>query len=280
MQEFDLYRFIELKTGVSKTDIRRVLKAAAEAVAYVLLQNQRSVLPTLGAFEIKRNKKRTRLAFYPTELFRNTLLHRKPVVIPATNEQAEKKEEQGQGFLQKLKAAGLPLTASKTDLIKSSFLQYLQKDFAYSRAWKHPLTKDTFSAEAVLQCLMLLKKTDIKSYVALYILWLKIKDRKQLLKDFGIPEQRVHLYWQRGLQKVFILLFYPELDPNILIHTAQLNADDRKQRIKRPRKSPVSNGVRRATGAYNKIFGGDTDLSAEGQTRRTRVSYWKDQGII
>lgn len=103
------------------------------------------------------------------------------------------------------------------DIVRTSFLRYLKQDFPYERAWTHPITQQKFECALIKEKLKHLKEGNRTAYKALWALWTTSETRAFLAERLNFSGSTIRRLWDRGIDKVLLMLIHPELDPGVII---------------------------------------------------------------
>lgn len=111
-----------------------------------------------------------------------------------------------------------PETKSSQHVVRKHFLEYLKNDFPYGYDWVHPVTRHHWTNDQIKKTLLRLKDITSENYKVLWALWTTRETTKFLADRFSYSPSVIKKKWERAINLVMTLLYYPELDTDICLH--------------------------------------------------------------
>jgi nucleoid DNA-binding protein len=267
---------VEARLGLDKTDILKVLLATAELMVITLTQGKSFHWPNVGRFSVVKNSHRDRILFSPASKLRLSVKYpSSKITTKLDQDPTKKKEQQEDKYLTRLQQQK---TDPQSD-IERNLLIYLQTRFIWGKPWKHPVISKKFPALLVQEKLGILRQTDPKGYDAIFLLWMSLSGRKRQARQQGLTESQLEHLWRKSINKLLLLLLFPDLSADI-IETLKANSNgQRDARISSLRESSECNGIHRAAGIsdeVSRILGGEVSSRTWG----IGSDYWSSQELI
>lgn len=99
--------------------------------------------------------------------------------------------------------------------VRSSLLTYLKMDFPYGKDWIHPITYERYACKAIKTALLVVQELNPEQYRILWALWTTRKDSIYLSTRFYCSVQTIKRQWERAIDLLALILFFPELNADI-----------------------------------------------------------------
>lgn len=106
-------------------------------------------------------------------------------------------------------------TLNTIHLVRNSLLYYLINDFPYGKDWVHPITYESYKCSCIKTALLILKELNPERYKILWALWATRKTVSSLSNRFYCSVQTIKRQWERAIDSLILLLFFPELNVDI-----------------------------------------------------------------
>ena len=225
----DIAEYIAQRVGLTPQQATQVVFALSEFIVICLIKRLKIVLPHIGTFKVQDNKVRTTLKFAPTdklyEWLKKSFIGYKPEsieLIPALTsiginnknklikKEERKKEEQ--------ELDNLPeIYLQEVDLVRLSFLVYLQQQFPYFLPWVNPISKKESSANEVKTVLeKIYTQVCPEDFACLYLLLVGCNKRRELAVFEGYTPELLKRSWGRAVDAILVILEFREISPNLV----------------------------------------------------------------
>lgn len=100
--------------------------------------------------------------------------------------------------------------------VRRSFLNYLKKEFPYSKSWTHP-TGGIHSHELIKKVLLDYKKMDQVGYRALWYLWTTQGTRSFVADRLNFSSPTIKRKWDKSINIIMLMLLFSDLQPESFV---------------------------------------------------------------
>ena len=273
----DFQNFAFEKLGLDRSLTRRVLQTLAEFTALNLRSGTVVRLPGIGKISAQK-KARVRLSLRASSRLLLSIDNRAELRLNSYEKEVlvkQNKVEQSRRIYKELSGKTLTSKVKNPDLIKISFLRYLQRDFIWGKPWQHPYTKQPYNFDLIKEKLLLLKDLNPKAYKTLFILWVSLDKRKSRLRYFGLSSHSINGLWDKAADTMMLMLLQPDLPPSIV--ETLTTTHGRQPRRTDSATSSECYGIHRADGVTGNGVGRPDKRVPTRRQIRTSNAYWSSE---
>lgn len=214
--------YLQHKLGVSHSLASAFLKALTEWISIKLRRRQVALLPYIGKFTLKVTPKSKRAHYEPgqtlklrirEELSKESLFLASLTALRSKlNIQRDKENKKHIPKLEEeLRTERRVVIKDERDILRFNLIYYFQRHYPHRADWKHPTTNKLYSWEQMHGLLTLFKNASWRDYKILLTAFIRIDDRRYLLKRWKMPRIEYKQSLQRSLDAMIMLLEFPEM---------------------------------------------------------------------
>jgi nucleoid DNA-binding protein len=232
-QRQSLPAYLEERLGINTELAKRIVWALREYILLTLSDTGHLTLRGLGTFSLSLNDKRRRIKFtasdelykYLDDVSRTT--GKKLITSDVQNRVQNAILRKFNKLKKELPIKNAPLSNTQSNVVRLSFLKYLQQEFPYNQNWEHPISKTVYSYSEVMKAVTIYQRLCSDNlYVVLWALWVSISARMKIAKYFNLSPGALKLRWERGVDSILFIITHPELHPSnlkILLNKEELD---------------------------------------------------------
>lgn len=214
--------YLQHKLGVSHSLANAFLRALTEWISLKLRRRQVALLPYIGKFTLKVTSKAKRAHYEAGQTLKLRIreeLNKESLFLASLSELRSKLNIQQDKVNKKhipeleeeLRTERRVVIKDERDIVRFNLVYYFQRHYPYRADWKHPITNKTYSWDYLQKLLAMVKKTSWRDYRILLTAFIRIDDRRYLLKQWHMTRSEYKRSLRQSLDTLIMLLEVPEM---------------------------------------------------------------------